>query len=307
MTLLPPLKQLFSARLPQRSIFDSAPETQSESEAAPPLPTPREVLKQIGQQLAQARELNGLSIEEISARTQIQTRVIRALEQGQIEMLPESVYVRGTIKRYANCMGIDGAALSARVLDWNKADADFDDRPTVLQVSGFHTPTAPATSSLPERTNASQNAMFGQIRPQFKPLQVYLGYLLALVTVGAAGSYLLESARDDKSASLNGASNFQPSTPVAKRIPAIAAPKPLPRVKIAIAAKSAAWAQIGIDGVTQFTGNLSPGAQLNLSATKQVTVSTNNAGALSLAQASQPPQVLGKVGETLHTTIKVTK
>ncbi len=306
MTLLPPLKQLFSARLTQRSILTSAPAVEIDPEVAPLPPTPREVLEQIGQQLAQARELCGLSIEEISARTQIQTRVVKALEQGHIETLPESVYVRGTVKRYANCIGLDGAALSARLLDWNKADADFDEQPTVLQVSGFQTPTAP-TTGFQDRSNGSQNTVFSQIRPQFKPIQVYIGYLVALVTVGAVGSYLLESASGDKSASLNDARKSQSATPVAKRIPAIAASKKLPQVKIAIVAKSAAWAQIGIDGVTQFTGNLSPGAQLNLSATKQVTVSTNNAGALSLGQASQPPQVLGKVGEKLHATIKVTK
>lgn len=303
MTLLP-LKQLFSARLPKLSALNPAnaePAPVAETALTPLPQTPREVLAEIGQELAQARVLRQMSIEDVAARTQIQPHIVRALEQGHLEMLPESVYVRGTIKRFGNCVGIDGAAMSQRMLDWNKATANCDEQPTFLQTHAQTKIQQPADAG--DRSRGNQQSGFNSGLPQFKPLYVYLGYGLALVVAGTLVSQLAERTIGDKSAQTSTSSSTS-----SVRIPSTVVSKPvLPSVKVTIVAKSAAWAQIGVDGVTRFTGNLSPGTQLNLLATKQVTISTNNAGVLWLSQASQPPQAIGKIGEKLHTTVKVSK
>jgi hypothetical protein len=78
-------------------------------------------------------------------------------------------------------------------------------------------------------------------------------------------------------------------------------------VNVAIEAKSPAWAQIGIDGVTRFTGNLKVGTKLNLVATKQVTINTDNGGGLIFAREQEQPQPIGKLGEKQSITIKVGK
>ncbi|MEB3233379.1 MAG: helix-turn-helix domain-containing protein, partial [Leptolyngbyaceae bacterium] len=71
-----------------------------------------ERLIQIGTYLQQVREDQGLSIEQVATKTMIAARHIRAIEAGTMNVLPEAVYVRGFIKRYAEVLGLDGTEIS---------------------------------------------------------------------------------------------------------------------------------------------------------------------------------------------------
>ncbi len=59
-----------------------------------------------------ARESNGLSLSQIQERTKIPYNHLQAIDSGHQEDLPESVYVSGYIKRYADCVGLDGQQLA---------------------------------------------------------------------------------------------------------------------------------------------------------------------------------------------------
>jgi hypothetical protein len=283
-TLLPPLKHIRSFKLVNLSklpIFDPQPkaiEPPVVSDPAPVVFTPSEILQQIGSGLRQWREHYGLSIEDISAQTQIQPRLIQAIEAGQIEMLPETVYVRGLIKRYGDRLGLDGAAIARNVPTWQREAADFTAQTAVTRIqTSFST-------------------------PRIDPFYVYLGYTLLIVGTGAGISHLLNDAFKPKSAVL------LPKIAVTQKL-ATSAPASLAvslhPVKVGITVKQPAWAQIGIDGATKFTGNLNVGTQLNWVAEKQITISTNNAGALLLSRDGQPAQPVGKIGEKQQVTIKM--
>jgi cytoskeleton protein RodZ len=69
-------------------------------------------LVEIGQQLKSARDIKGLSLSQIQERTKIPYNHLQAIDNGQQEDLPESVYVTGYIKRYAECVGLDGQHLA---------------------------------------------------------------------------------------------------------------------------------------------------------------------------------------------------
>jgi cytoskeletal protein RodZ len=69
-------------------------------------------LEQIGQQLRSARDSSGLSLAQIHERTKIPYGHLQAIDNGQVEDLPEPVYVTGFIKRYAECVGLDGQKLA---------------------------------------------------------------------------------------------------------------------------------------------------------------------------------------------------
>lgn len=69
-------------------------------------------LEDIGQQLKAARDIKGLSLSQIQERTKIPYNHLQAIDNGQKEDLPESVYVSGYIKRYADCVGLDGQQLA---------------------------------------------------------------------------------------------------------------------------------------------------------------------------------------------------
>lgn len=69
-------------------------------------------LEQIGQKLKTARDSLGLSLSQIAERTKIPFNHLQALDNGHADNLPESVYVSGFIKRYAECVGLNGQQLA---------------------------------------------------------------------------------------------------------------------------------------------------------------------------------------------------
>jgi cytoskeleton protein RodZ len=74
-----------------------------------------ENLKRVAQQLVQAREAKGISLEEIATKTFIPMRILKALEAGETFKLPEPIFVQGFIKRYAKLVGLDGDALAKEI------------------------------------------------------------------------------------------------------------------------------------------------------------------------------------------------
>ncbi|NEU76345.1 hypothetical protein PI95_028450 [Hassallia byssoidea VB512170] len=72
-----------------------------------------ETLQKIGQQLRQARESQGLSLEQLKVYTHIPIYHMEAIENGNVELLPEDVYLRGFIRVMGNALGLDGTSLIA--------------------------------------------------------------------------------------------------------------------------------------------------------------------------------------------------
>lgn len=65
-----------------------------------------------GRLLANARRERGLSFDEAARATRIPARHLEALERGDASSLPEVVYARVFLRRYAAYLGLDGAALA---------------------------------------------------------------------------------------------------------------------------------------------------------------------------------------------------
>jgi cytoskeletal protein RodZ len=65
-----------------------------------------EKLAEIGAQFKRIREDKELSIPHLTATTLISERYLRAIEDGQMDSLPEPVYVRGFIRKYGDALGV---------------------------------------------------------------------------------------------------------------------------------------------------------------------------------------------------------
>ena len=62
--------------------------------------------------LRAGRAAKGLSLEDVAKITKIQSRILERLEAGKLEGLPAEVFVRGFVRSYARCCGLDeGEAL----------------------------------------------------------------------------------------------------------------------------------------------------------------------------------------------------
>ncbi|HYW22192.1 MAG TPA: helix-turn-helix domain-containing protein [Nodularia sp. (in: cyanobacteria)] len=71
-----------------------------------------EQLQEIIQNLRRIRQEKSISIEKIAIQTNIRLHILEALEAGDLEALPELIYVQGFIRRYGEALGLDGQALA---------------------------------------------------------------------------------------------------------------------------------------------------------------------------------------------------
>lgn len=67
--------------------------------------------RKIGRILEQARKEQGLSLQQVEQATKIRARYLKELEEGNFGVLP-AVYVRGSLKTYADHLRLDGDGLT---------------------------------------------------------------------------------------------------------------------------------------------------------------------------------------------------
>jgi hypothetical protein len=278
-TLLPPLKyirSLRSVKLPTL-LVTSPTKPDLVAEPVPPLVTPATVMAQIGGHLGYWRNQHGLSIEEVSTLTQIQPRLIQAIEEGHIEMLPESVYVKGMIGRYGNCLGMDGDGLAQLVPTWQR-------------------------EVLVSKQTSTRGTSFTQ--PRIKPIHWYIIYALALLAGSSTISHVLNEAAKPAYPIVERA-----TTPVVTPVE-IATPTPIESpnaIQVRIIVKTPIWVGIVVDGNPKIVGNLKAGEQRDWIVTDTMTIDTSDGSGLYVSQGQQPFQALSAQGQRKQMTIKVAK
>ena len=243
-------------------------------------------LAELGDRLRLAREERDLTVDQIATLTLIQPRLIRAIEAGKLQQLPEPVYIQGFIKRYANALGMDGTAVS------KEFPTELD--PRAVQPSWKDSPAA-----------------------QLRPVHLYTAYI-ALIVVAISGlSYLMSrtapwavglepSPSPEAVASPTEPSAPSPGTspsptaiaPEASPSPAVPA-KPV-RVQVTLTAQS--WLRVDIDGETEFQGILPEGTQRSWTAESQLTLRAGNAGAVILAYNEGEAKPMGEPGTVREIT-----
>jgi DnaJ-class molecular chaperone len=71
-----------------------------------------------GEDLKQIRTELGLTIEQIADETKIRVNHIRSIEEGQAGQLPPAVFLKGFVKSYLKCLGLEALEeLSARYMN----------------------------------------------------------------------------------------------------------------------------------------------------------------------------------------------
>jgi hypothetical protein len=63
---------------------------------------------EIGNSLREARLRRELDFPELEQGTRIRAKYLRALEDESFEILPSPTYIKGFLRTYANCLGLDG-------------------------------------------------------------------------------------------------------------------------------------------------------------------------------------------------------
>ncbi|MDR3177225.1 MAG: DUF4115 domain-containing protein [Desulfovibrio sp.] len=76
------------------------------------MPTP---FQELGAVIRAQRESMGLSVEDVSARIKISTRILTSIEEGSSVGLPHAVYTKNFIRSFGTMVGCEPAELNARL------------------------------------------------------------------------------------------------------------------------------------------------------------------------------------------------
>lgn len=239
-------------------------------------------LQEIGTILKTARETRQLYLEDIADEILIRGSLLNAIEAGELESLPEPVYVRGLIRRYADALGLDGETLASQFFE-------------------------PVTRG--RRRTSWKDSPAAQLRP----LHLYAAYVLLMVAAVSGLSLVLRQTAPEATAlppldplALN-PEQGSPSPSEPGTILSTEAPTPDTqgtdhpiRVETTLTAQS--WLRIIADGQTQFEGILKEGENRVWTADQQLTIRAGNAGGVVVSYNEGQAKSLGRPGMVAEVT-----
>lgn len=278
-----------------------------------------EQLRQIAEYLSYQREQKGISLEKIANQTYIPLRLLQALDSLQLEKLPEPVYIRGFIRRYADALGLDGIEI-----------ADAFPLESVIPDPVPEDAIEPATEVQPivdePRPSEERSA-----KPAFLSRPLLVAGIGAAVLVGAIAIGALSffkrpaAAPPQTTASQSNLPTETAKIPAQSRSSAStgsesATSHPAPQatspaattaspssVQAAVRLTDESWVQVTADGKTAFEGTLEQGEQRTWQARKKLLITAGNAGAVVLSCNQGAPKPVGKAGEVVDATCPTPK
>ena len=267
----------------------------------------------IGQVLETARKERGLTLEEVEHATKIRKRYLVGLEREDYGVLPDTVYVRGFLKTYANYLGLDGEELSREFKDRRKPrrergisygapkKSEFD-RP-LINPGGLDTPR-------PRRIVSG-----GTIFTLLVALLTLAAVVGALYYVGrgvqlsgdppAPSRPSEERAADDSKPGGEGAAEGrgrgEAPTGGTKGVAGMSGAEPRPdtlAVEVSVEGFPS-WLSVLADGTLAYEQIAQPGFSQTFEAQREISIRTGNAGAVGVEVNGQDLGKLGESGEVL--------
>lgn len=117
-------------------------------------------MKNTGQILKEAREKKGISIAEVSLATKINSRILTAMEQGNVAKLPPKTFLRGFVLSYAAFLGVDTDHVLKVFLEEMGTTRPSVDAPEASLTSA---PTAERANEVIPRSGGGSFAKFGAV------------------------------------------------------------------------------------------------------------------------------------------------
>lgn len=242
----------------------------------------REQLVYIGELLREVRESMTLSYEEVAKKTLIRANLIRSIETANVEQLPEPVYTRGLIRRYADDLGLDGETLASQ----------------------YFTPTSPENRPSFWRI---------PITPQLRPVHLYVTYVALIAIAISALSYTLK--RTTASSEMVTLPVLQGEVAEEATMPETGAeaantetpddPAPVisnDPIRISVEMQDQSWLRVTADQEVAFEGILKAGTVQNWTAQDTLKIRAGNAGAVAVSFNEGDAEVLGKPGVVAEVT-----
>lgn len=297
-------------------------------------------LAEIGQELRAAREKRGRTLEDVAADTRMKVSHLRAIEEGDESLLPEPVYIKSFIRKYAQAVGLPSDELANQywetkplppppvqkreialpwwIFPWVIAIALIGVVIYFIAVAPRSVPEAGplvTPSPVPTATPASPSVQPGAASPSLP------------TATGAAPV----SPVTPKPSPAAGAPTAAPTAPASPR-PAVspaATPRPTPRptpspatsprptptatsisvapgadLRLRLVASEASWVRVQRDGVQVYQGTLTAGQAMTWTASDNLNVAIGNAGGVEVLLGDRSLGILGAKGEVVRRVFK---
>ena len=269
----------------------------------------------VGYTLRQERERQNLSINDIEQGTSIRALYIEAIENGEYDKLPGTIYTKGFIKNYAKFLNMDADALAKEFMaDIAELSADA------------------ATANASAENDAAKTP---ENKPEVKPVKQDkkpLGYSIqdknrsssgllivaAVVIIAAIAGGLWSWLSSSESGEV---AKVDPPQQQTQQAPQPAAPEPVPQEnptqvananpapqtpadKVAVQARfnDRCWALVTVDGNVVQEGVIEGGQTLSWEGKENITFRLGNAGAVEFFQDGKSLGVQGGVGDVVDKT-----
>ncbi len=248
-------------------------------------------LKLISVELKQKRIENNLDKNIISNQLHIPVSILNAIESADLQHLPEPVFTKQLIKKYANFLKLNGEDIS------NKFSTEQNPKPHKKK-SFLH--------SLNFRYYLNFNSKY-----------LYFFYFLILFFSIRSLSSILGSpqfAQIKMPQKPVVETNISPTNnpPVKKTPEAIPMAKkkeekpPIPKeLIIKVTVKEDSWVKITVDGKPAFEGILTKGSEKQWIGKQKITIRAGNSGGLLVTVNDEKPRELGKLGQVTDTIFEI--
>lgn len=236
-----------------------------------------EKLAELGAQLGALRQKQGLSLEQVVVLTRIPRRLLQAIEEGNVNDLPEPIYIQGLIRQFADALGLNGVEFSG---------------------------TFPISSAQINHQGKRNNSPLGQLRP----IHLYFLYIFLIVCSVNGLSQLLNNAviqsnsqnspyPKQKAIVKPELAQLKESAQVQPVSDSLSALQQGQAVQIGVTLKASSWIRVVADGKTEFEGTLPEGTHRIWKAQEQLTVKTDNAGGVLMSVNQEKAKEMGEPGK----------
>ncbi len=252
-------------------------------------------METIGNILRTEREKKGLSIKDIENSTSIRSLYINAIEENDFKVIPGEVYVKGFIRNYASCLGLN----PQEIMDvYRKMQAESEGS---LDPNGFPVSETVTNEAIrgEETTASSQKSSIGK------------WLTIGVVTAGLVGGaiwWFTSTMQPAPPQMKEQVQNSPAPTPPAQPSPPTAATQPAPATKpISVTAKFTedCWILVNADGKDIHEGMQKSGDSFTWEAQNVLTIKVGNAGGVDITYNGQPQGKLGTKGEVTQKTFLI--
>ena len=237
----------------------------------------------IGQELRRERELRGVALSDISKITKISLTFLQALEDDRLNILPGEFFIKGMIRGYAKCIG----------LDENQALNIYQHSLQQKELDQAHEKRKRESPILRSRRSHTSLILVTALILVAVSVMIIMGFALKRTTAQKA-----DSAPARGPAAGPAAVQSLPASP--PPAPAVPAEAKVEELSLRLVFQQETWVRVSADGRTVLDQVKLPGEIVTFTCRQEFLLTTGNAGGFRYALNGRDGKSLGGAGVILR-------